>query len=92
MLSVKINHPLPFLLKCLSVRTALSIQAHPDNFLAKQLRTDNPSAYPDDQAKPEMALAINGKFEALVGFRPIEEIVWFITRIPPFANLVLGKN
>ena len=90
MLSEKIGHPLPFLLKCLSVRTALSIQAHPDSELAKVLRAANPSAYPDDQAKPEMALAIGGKFEALVGFRPMHEVLDFIQRIPVFAEDVLG--
>ena len=33
---------LPFLFKVLSVKTALSIQAHPDKQLAKQLHASNP--------------------------------------------------
>ncbi|KGG51666.1 mannose-6-phosphate isomerase [Mitosporidium daphniae] len=37
-----------------------------------------------------MAVAISGNFEALVGFRPMEDIVQFIERIPVFAEEVLG--
>ena len=36
---------LPFLLKVLSVGTALSIQAHPDKVLAKELNTKFPNIY-----------------------------------------------
>ena len=68
-----IGHQLPFLLKCLSIRDALSIQAHPDEALAKQLHDRSPDNYPDDQPKPEMAVAINSRFEALVGFVDISE-------------------
>ena len=58
---------LPFLFKVLSVRTALSIQAHPDKDRAKRLHQERPQVYKDSNHKPEMALAITN-FEALCGF------------------------
>ncbi|RKP15413.1 mannose-6-phosphate isomerase, partial [Piptocephalis cylindrospora] len=65
---------LPFLLKVLSVSTALSIQAHPDRSLAPRLHTDDPSHYPDANHKPEMTIALT-PFRALCGFRPLVEVV-----------------
>lgn len=53
---------LPYLLKVLSVAKPLSIQAHPDKELAKQLHTSNPTAYKDDNHKPEMCVALTGTF------------------------------
>eukprot|EP01135_Chromosphaera_perkinsii_P008189 Nk52_evm11s1178 gene=Nk52_evmTU11s1178 len=78
---------LPFLFKVLSVRKALSIQAHPDKELAKQLHAKDPEHYPDPNHKPEMAIALT-KFEALCGFRPVEEIVGFLKSCPEFAAVV----
>ena len=49
---------LPFLLKVLSIRTALSIQAHPNKTLAGQLRSSDPTNSPDDNHKPEMVIAL----------------------------------
>lgn len=37
---------LPFLLKVLSIRKALSIQAHPDKKLAEKLHKEDPEHYP----------------------------------------------
>ena len=51
------KHGLPFLLKVLSVRTALSIQAHPDLALAKKLHATRPDQYKDDNHKPEMTVS-----------------------------------
>lgn len=68
---------LPFLFKVLSVNYALSIQAHPDKEMAKILRRDFPDHYPDDNHKPEMAIALT-QFEALCGFRPVEEIKTYL--------------
>ena len=50
---------LPLLLKILSIRTALSIQAHPDKALAELLFARDPKNYPDDNHKPEMIIALN---------------------------------
>ena len=70
---------LPFLFKVLSVKTALSIQAHPDKKLAEQLHSRDPKNYPDDNHKPEMAIAVTN-FEALCSFRTVEDVdeIWKI--------------
>lgn len=78
---------LPFLFKVLSIRKPLSIQAHPDKALAKQLRASDPKNYPDDNHKPEMAIALT-PFEGFCGFRPVNEIAWFLDHVPEFAELV----
>ncbi|XP_044135803.1 mannose-6-phosphate isomerase isoform X1 [Bufo gargarizans] len=78
---------LPFLFKVLSVRLALSIQAHPDKALAKKLHALFPQHYPDDNHKPEMAIALT-PFRGLCGFRPISEIVGFLKAIPEFRALI----
>lgn len=72
-LSNYIGEELPFLFKVLSVRTALSIQAHPNKTLATQLHKENPSMYKDPNHKPELALAVS-PFEAMCGFRALSEI------------------
>lgn len=58
----------PFLMKALSVSTALSIQAHPDKASAERLHASDPEHYKDDNHKPEMALCVSERFEALSGF------------------------
>lgn len=58
---------LPYLLKVLSVRKALSIQVHPSKPQAEELHARDPLNYPDDNHKPEMLVALS-RFEALVGF------------------------
>ena len=63
----RFGEDLPFLFKVLSVRTALSIQAHPDKARAERLHAERPHVYKDANHKPEMALALTD-FEALSGF------------------------
>ncbi|GJQ13158.1 hypothetical protein GpartN1_g4949.t1 [Galdieria partita] len=65
---------LPFLLKVLSIQKTLSIQAHPDLTLAQKLHRNNPKNYPDENHKPEMAVALT-TCEVLYGFRKLEKIV-----------------
>lgn len=65
----RFGHDLPYLLKVLSVNTALSIQSHPDRELAQRLHAQRPEVYRDGNHKPEMALALT-RFEALLGFAP----------------------
>lgn len=72
---------LPFLFKVLSVRTALSIQSHPDKQLAEHLHATYPHIYKDNNHKPEMAIALSD-FEALCGFCPHEEIVEAFENVP----------
>jgi mannose-6-phosphate isomerase len=78
---------LPFLFKVLSIRKALSIQAHPNKKLAEQLHAKDSKNYPDDNHKPEMAIAIT-PFDGLCGFRPLDEISHFISTIPSLKSLI----
>ena len=41
----KFGQSLPFLLKVLSIRKALSLQAHPDKELAKKIHSEDPKNY-----------------------------------------------
>src|SRR6218665_1018012 len=86
----KYGKNLPFLFKVLSVRTALSIQAHPNKCLAEKLHHDDPFHYPDANHKPELAIAITD-FEAFCGFRPHEEIEFLLEHVPEFRKTV-GEN
>ncbi|KAG5978128.1 hypothetical protein E4U55_006363 [Claviceps digitariae] len=85
--SSKYGAKLPFLLKVLSINKALSIQAHPNKKLAEQLHARDPKNYPDDNHKPEMAIAIT-PFEGLCGFRPLAEISHFLQHVAPLRQLV----
>ncbi|PHH89469.1 hypothetical protein CDD83_6013 [Cordyceps sp. RAO-2017] len=85
--SAKYGEKLPFLFKVLSINKALSIQAHPNKRLAEQLHARDPKNYPDDNHKPEMAIAIT-PFEGLCGFRPLAEVAHFLGTLPPLRRLV----
>lgn len=81
------ENKLPFLFKVLSIQKALSIQAHPNKKLAEKLHARDPKNYPDDNHKPEMAIAISD-FEGLCGFRPLKEIAHFLDNVPALRQLV----
>ncbi|KAF9167965.1 Mannose-6-phosphate isomerase [Actinomortierella ambigua] len=81
------NGHLPFLFKVLSIEKALSIQAHPDKQLAAKLFKEHPQHYKDPNHKPEMAIALT-EFEALCGFRPLDEIAAAFDTWPELRNLV----
>jgi mannose-6-phosphate isomerase len=83
----KYGGKLPFLFKILSIQKALSIQAHPDKKLAERLHSEDPKNYPDDNHKPEMAIAVT-PFDGFCGFRPLSEIVSFLESTPPLRALV----
>ena len=85
--AARYGNQLPFLFKVLSVNKALSIQAHPNKKLAEQLHARDPKNYPDDNHKPEMAIAIT-PFEGFCGFRPLDEIVHFLESVPALRQLV----
>jgi len=78
---------LPFLFKILSVRTALSIQAHPDRALARRLHAARPDLYKDDNHKPEMCIAIS-QFESLCTFRKPAAVVANVRACPELAAIV----
>jgi mannose-6-phosphate isomerase len=81
---------LPFLLKILSVRKALSIQSHPDKELAKRLHSERPSVYKDANHKPEMAIALT-EFQALCGFCAHEEVLLALEGVPEL-RLICGEQ
>ncbi|XP_011304120.1 mannose-6-phosphate isomerase [Fopius arisanus] len=78
---------LPFLFKVLSVRKALSLQAHPDKERAEALHKLYPEIYKDPNHKPEMPIALT-PFEALCGFRPFSEIQNFLKTIPELSTVI----
>lgn len=73
----------PFLLKVLSAAEPLSLQAHPDTaqaaagYAAEEAagvpRDARERNYKDPNAKPELIVAVLDGFEALCGFRPVED-------------------
>lgn len=86
----KFGVQLPYLFKVLSVGKALSIQAHPNKEHAEKLFSLQPHLYKDPNHKPELAIAIT-PFEALCGFRPVEEIKMFFQSVPELIAVV-GAN
>ncbi len=76
----------PFLLKVLSACESLSIQVHPNKEKAKFLHAKDPKNYPDDNHKPEIAIAIT-ELTALAGFKSIPEICDLLTEHPSILTL-----
>ncbi len=68
------EHALPFLLKILACSRPLSIQSHPDEPTAIRLHQEHPELYPDAHDKAEIIIAVK-PFQAMAGFRKIEEVV-----------------
>ncbi|MBX3094081.1 MAG: mannose-6-phosphate isomerase, class I [Cryobacterium sp.] len=74
---------LPFLLKVLAADKPLSLQAHPtaaqaqagfDRENSAGIAVDAPERnYRDPHPKPELLVAVSERFDALAGFRPIDE-------------------
>ena len=85
MLKDVLGGDLPFLLKVLSVNTALSIQSHPSKALAEKLHRERPDIYKDPNHKPEMAIALS-HFEALCGFCSVSELESTLRDVPELAT------
>mmetsp|Transcript_18214 Transcript_18214/g.43020 ORF Transcript_18214/g.43020 Transcript_18214/m.43020 type:complete len:402 (+) Transcript_18214:134-1339(+) len=81
-----------YLLKVLSVRKVLSIQAHPDKSLAEELHSDRPTVYKDPNHKPEMAIALSESVRAMIGFRPLSEIAKHLEEYPEFYAVIGEKT
>ncbi|XP_017780883.1 PREDICTED: mannose-6-phosphate isomerase [Nicrophorus vespilloides] len=82
---------LPFLFKILSIRKALSVQAHPNKEFAQELHAKFPDIYKDDNHKPELAIALT-PFKAMCGFRPLHEIRKFIKDVPELRTVIGAAN
>jgi mannose-6-phosphate isomerase len=78
---------LPFLLKVLSTAESLSIQAHPTKKQARRLHTRDPEHYPDDNHKPELAVALDS-LTAVMGFKPFPGILEALEGYPELADFV----
>lgn len=81
---------LPFLLKVLAPRRAISIQVHPSAEQASAVRAATGDAvYVDDSAKPELLLAI-APFEVFVGMREPTAVADIARRldVPAFTRAV----
>jgi mannose-6-phosphate isomerase len=76
---------LPFLFKVLSAGEPLSIQAHPGKEQAIILHKNDPINYPDENHKPEIAIALD-ELKALLGFKKFEEIKETVLTYPGFAE------
>ena len=84
-ISVLDNQPLSYLLKILAADQPLSIQAHPNSLQAREgFARENAAGVPidaswrnyrDDRHKPEMIVALINGFEALCGFRDLDETI-----------------
>lgn len=83
----KYNGKLPFLLKVLSAGEALSIQAHPNKKQAKFLHAKDPQHYPDDNHKPEIAIALDS-LTALVGFKSFASIQHMLQDYPEISEFI----
>lgn len=81
------SQELPFLFKVLSIEKVLSIQAHPDKALARQLHANDPKNYPDDNHKPEMAIAVTN-FEGFCGFKPLDQLAHTLQTVPELHAIV----
>lgn len=77
----------PYLLKILSIQTALSIQAHPCKSLAEQLFKKDPKNYKDPNHKPELICGLT-PMEALCSFRSLSEVAVFVKAIPELASVL----
>jgi mannose-6-phosphate isomerase class I len=88
---------LPYLLKLLSASRALSIQVHPNPAQAKRgfqreealriPRDARTRSYRDPAAKPELFVALT-PFSALIGLRPVDEVVDLLESLPEIAAVV----
>ncbi|XP_063542506.1 mannose-6-phosphate isomerase [Cydia strobilella] len=81
----------PFLFKVLSIRKALSVQAHPNKEQAEDLHRNFPDLYKDPNHKPELAIALTS-FEALCGFRPLEEIQNHLRKLPELTRILSEES
>ena len=78
---------IPFLFKILSIAKPLSIQVHPNKLQAHQLHLDNSTAFPDNNHKPEICIALTS-MSVLCDFKPYQQIHEFLTSSTSFLTLV----
>jgi mannose-6-phosphate isomerase len=87
---------LPYLLKVLAAAHPLSLQAHPTLERAREgfarenaagIPLDSPERnYKDALHKPEIVVALSERYEALCGFRPLEEVREIVSLLVTIDN------
>jgi mannose-6-phosphate isomerase len=87
----RFGEQLPFLFKVLSAGEALSIQAHPNKKQAKELHQKDPQNYPDDNHKPEIAIALD-ELTALVGMRSYDDVGEVLKGYPELEEYIGIKS
>jgi mannose-6-phosphate isomerase len=87
----KFGMGLPYLFKILSARESLSIQLHPSKTEAEGLHAKDPKNYPDDNHKPEIAIALDS-LEALLGFESLSRIVQHLDQEPELAEFLGAQH
>jgi mannose-6-phosphate isomerase len=85
--SERFSGKLPFLFKVLSTAEPLSIQAHPSKKQAQRLHARDPEHYPDDNHKPEIAVALDS-LTALVGLKDLAGILKPLDKYPELADFI----
>jgi len=78
---------LPYLFKILCAQDALSIQLHPNKSDARLLHAADPEHYPDDNHKPEIAIALD-QLEALVGFEAYDSLTQSLAQYPEIISFI----
>lgn len=86
-----ISTKFPFLLKVLSIAEPLSIQVHPDGPQAKILHHQDPIHYPDENHKPEIAIALDS-LHAFVGFKDHDQLFDTLEEYPELSVLTQNQN
>ena len=70
------------------MRTALSIQAHPDRPIAQRLHASQPSVYKDPNPKPEVAVALTNDFAACFGFATPQTVAENFSGSPTLQSII----
>lgn len=87
----RFDNRLPFLFKVLSASEPLSIQAHPNKTQAEQLHRNDPLHYPDDNHKPEIAIALD-TLKSLCGVRCGGDMARQFELYPEIAQLIFQSD
>lgn len=85
----KFGGKFPFLYKVLSAKEALSIQVHPSKQQAEELHRHDSQNYPDNNHKPEIAIALD-ELTALVGIKSYEKINQVFLEYPEIKEFCSG--
>jgi mannose-6-phosphate isomerase len=88
---LKFGSELPFLLKVLSAKQALSIQCHPAKAKAIILHKQDPKNYPDAEAKEEIAIALDA-LTAIAGFLSPRELRIQLVEFPELQGFLTKES